>query len=229
MPWESQGEYELTSDWQFTAPAEAEIFRINHLEPETNYENFLRAVVAQGFNDTKVNIFNPQIFTFRPESEIFLFNFPFGIQQHSLCFKALPFKDFKWIIEAEFFTSLNADENFANFLLSRFGEIPDMSTIYSRCIHAILKPVSAVNSLSPGVVGTLVSENDNRAYLTVRTGPDNITLFADKNEQGEGVNVIAELKSGEVYDLPVNGGIYRGDVYALCDDTTKVSFTEFRS
>lgn len=102
-----------------------------------------------------------------------------------------------------------------------------MSNIYSRGNEANLKPTSGKKNLDPNTTTTLIETNDDRAYLTIRVGAEAIILFADKDEQGNGVNIIEELVPGEVYNLPTSDGIYRGDIFALSESQTTVKFTEF--
>lgn len=227
MPWESLGTISVTDDWQFTAPVEAEIFRLTQLSVIGDYQDIPRGVVAQGFQDSVVNIFSPKIFTYRDESEIFLFNFPFGIQQHSLCLKRLSKENINWSIQAEYFTSENASEDYANYLLARYGELPDMSNYYSRELSVNLQPVAGGKDINAGVVTSLLDENPKRAYLTIRATSQSVALYAGKDESNNGVTLIAQLDPGEIYNIPVAGGIYRGPIYAQVPNDSTVNFTEF--
>lgn len=220
MPWVTIGESFITKNkWYFTQPVAGELFRIKHQVSSTN--KYIKAMVAPAFIDDGVNnILTPHGLSYRNESEIFTFQIP-NIEVFSLAFRRLDSTNVAWKVFAEVFEGYSATDEISKEVIAA------MSNIYSRGNGANLKPESGDKNLSANTIATLVADNKNRAYLTIRVGNEGISLFADKDEEGNGVNLIEELAPGEVYNLPLAGGIYRGDIYALAENGTSVSFTEF--
>ena len=72
MTWAFLGEFQLNQYWQFTAPVEGELFRVSHklIRVEAFDRKLARGVLAQGFDDGRVNIFKNQLFTYKEEDEI---------------------------------------------------------------------------------------------------------------------------------------------------------------
>lgn len=203
-------------DWRYSRPSSALYFRFKPQFIESKPPVIL---VAQAIRDGNIFIFDKQKLEI-PEPYIFKFEFPQELGERVLAFKKI---DTFLRVDIEAFESQSVDE------LSQINENLErlMTNIYSRGNEANLKPESGEKSLDAGVVGTLIQENNNRAYLTIRVGNEGIILFSDKDEQGNGVNVIEELAPGEVYNLPVADGVYRGDIFALAEAKTTVKFTEF--
>ncbi|PAX60040.1 hypothetical protein [Brunnivagina elsteri] len=229
MAWLALGEINLTQDWEFTIPVVGEVFRIIH-KPINNTDNkYLKAVVAQGFVDEKLNIFNPQRLSYRSESEIFTFYFPSGIAQQKLCLKRLDYTDIDWIIEAEVYQAANPLEELSNYLKARFGETTIMDYLVSTS--------SGFRSVFPTTVETMaefsdvteiVGRNPNRLHLIIRAGLQEISLFTNIAADGSGLNLIEKVPAGQLFILPNNGGIYKGDIFAQSAvAASDISITEY--
>lgn len=203
-------------DWRYSRPSKATYFR---LKPQFITDDPPVILVAQAIRDGNIFIFDKQEISV-PEPYIFKFDFPQELGERVLAFKKI---DTFLRVDIEAFESQSLDglsqinKNFEEF----------MTNIYSRGNEANLKPMSNEKQLSANSIATLVSSNEERAYLTIRVGSEGVILFADKDENNEGINVIEELAPGEVYNLPVAGGIYRGDIYVIAENNTTVKYTEF--
>jgi hypothetical protein len=229
MSWVNLGEINLTHDWSFTPPVMGEVFRIIH-KPVNNIENkYLKAVIAQGFVDEKLNIFNPQRLSYRLESEIFTFYFPAGIAQQKLCLKRLDDTDIDWIIEAEVYQATNALEELSNYLKARFGETTIMDYLIDRTAASkSVSPVTFTGNMKVATVESLAGANQDRMHLIIRAGDKAINLYAGKSATGNGENLIEKVNPLQIFILPNQGGIYKGTVYCQCigGDST-VSVTEY--
>lgn len=229
MSWVNLGEISLTQDWSFTLPVMGEVFRIIH-KPVNNIDNkYLKAVIAQGFVDERLNIFNPQRLNYRLESEIFTFYFPAGIAQQKLCLKRLDTTDIDWIIEAEVYQAANALEELANYLKSRFGDTTIMDYLVSVSPSSqSVSPTTWTGNTKTTSVDLLVPANASRACLVIRASDRELTLYAARNQDGSGNTLIERIPTGQIFLLPNTGGIYKGNVY--CQSKTAdsiVSFTEY--
>lgn len=202
-------------DWRYSRPSSALYFRFKPQFIESKPPVIL---VAQAIRDGNVFIFDKREIEV-PEPYIFKFEFPQELGERVLAFKKI---DTFLRVDIEAFEGQSFNE------LTRIRENLEefMSNIYSRGNEANLKPISGEKNLSANTIGTLVQANDERAYLTIRVGNEGIVLFSEKDENGNGINVIEELAPGEVYNLPIADGIYHGDIYALSETNTTVKFTE---
>ena len=180
---------------------------------------------APAFTDDGVNILTPRRISYRPEAELITFDIPRGIEEFRLALRRLDFSSVAWRITVEEFVGYSSAQNLIDAITISTGE--QVSNIYSRANQSDLIPVSGSKQLTAGAIGTLVSANSKRAYLSIRVGDDAITLFAEKNEAGEGVNVIERVQPGEVYNLPTADGIWKGDIFALSEGNTELEYTEF--
>jgi hypothetical protein len=229
MSWLALGEINLTQNWTFTIPVVGEVFRIIH-KPINNTENkYLKAVVAQGFVDNKLNIFNPQRLSYRSESEIFTFYFPSGIAQQKLCLKRLDNTDIDWIIEAEVYQAANPLEELSNYLKARFGETTIMDYLISTSAgFQTVTPKTVSFPAKKDTVTPLVPANPNRLHLVVRATTRTISLFTEIAADGSGKNLIESIPAGQLFILPNTGGTYKGDIFcqsAVADST--ISYTEY--
>ena len=123
MPWQSLGILTLTKDWVYTLPVVGELFRFTHFPVDNRNERYLKGAVCQGFFDDGLNIFDRRLPTWREEKEAMLFYFPSGLNEHFLAFKRLDENSIVWNIKAEVFLSTTAQEDFANYVIARFGEL----------------------------------------------------------------------------------------------------------
>ena len=226
MPFIKVGRFNLIDKWQFTPEITGELIKIETVDYVFTNEEYLKAAVALAFKtEDETNTLFRQLLSYRNEKDLFEFSIPRGVENWSIGLKRLDKSVFPWSVDVYVFEGDIVEENIAEKITTKVIEA--MTNIYSRGNEANLKPISGEKDLSAGAIGTLVKKNDDRAYLTIRVGSERIVLFADKDEQGNGINVIQRLEPGEVYNLPLADGIYHGDVYALADNSTTVEFTEF--
>lgn len=203
-------------DWRYSRPSKAIYFRF---KPQFIEDKPPTVLVAQAVRDGNIYIFDKQVIEI-PEPYIFKLEFPEELGERVLAFKKI---DSILRVDIEAFEDQSLDKLTA--IKRELNEF--MTNIYSRGYESNLTPMSGEKSLNAGVIGTVVEKNYNRAYFTIRVGGESVTLFADKDEQGNGINVIEVLAPGEVFNLPIADGIYRGDIYALSEHPTTVTFTEF--
>lgn len=226
MPFIKVGRFNLTDKWQFTPEITGELIKIETVDYVFANEEYLKAAVALAFKtEDETNTLFRQLLSYRNEKDLFEFSIPRGVENWSIGLKRLDKSSVAWLVDVYVFEGYIVEENIAEKITTRVIEA--MSNIYSRGNEANLKPESGEKSLDAGVVRTLIQSNDDRAYLTIRVENEGVILFADKDEQGNGVNVIEELAPGEVYSLPIADGIYHGNIYALSENSTTISFTEF--
>jgi hypothetical protein len=230
MPWVSLGSFYLTQEWQFTLSVEGEIFRIKHL-PITNTDVYLKGVIASVFVDEykELNVFEPKRLTYREEKEIFTFYSPTQVNAVNLIgFKRLDRNNnIDWIIEAEVYQADNQAEDFDNYLLTRFGDI--MAYLVNRFNgSSSVTPITFNGNMKAATVESLVAANSNRTHLIIRAGDKAINLYASKSQAGSGENLIETVAAQQIFILPNQGGIYKGEVFckSVGADST-VSVTEY--
>jgi hypothetical protein len=239
MPWLSLGTFQLTNDWTCTEPVNGEVFRITHQPIINQDDKYLKAVVAQGFEDTKLNIFNPQRLSYRTECEIFTFYFPSGIAQQRFYLKRLDFSNIDWLIDVEVYQSTQVVDDFSNYIITRFGELmPLFNTASNGEISTKKEKLGANNFTKPFVTTTvtpLVPENLNRRSLIIYN-PSKIATATIALTQVEGTNnvagVIAEVAPRSLYELPTSGdgSCFGGALVVKTDKTDNsalLQITEF--
>jgi hypothetical protein len=228
MGWVSIGSFNLTREWVFTQPIDAQIFRIKHTAELGSFKNsYLKAVVATAFIDEgqEVNIFEPKRLSYRQEREIFTFYYPAGIRQQTLAFKRLDKTDFNWIIEAEFFRADSQQDDFANYLTTRFGEI--MFYLIERGGASNINPNSG-NFGAKTTVERLLEANSNRRALIIRTSNHRVEIYAGKNQDGTGKTLIESVGPNGLFQLPNNNGVYQGDIFVQSkSNESQISYTEY--
>lgn len=226
----SLGTLTLTKDedWVYTLPVEGELFRVTHF-PVNNYnERYLKGVVCQGFFDDGLNIFDRRLLTWREEKEVMLFHFPVGLSEHFLAFKRLDENSIVWNIKAEVFLSDNAQEDFANYVISRFGELmPLFDTIPKTSISIEKEEIKATVTKQPIQVGIaqLVQVNGKRRGLSIYNPSEYATVTIGCSiVEVDGENVLEGILSiiapGKVYELPVSGdgSCYSGQILGKAND-----------
>lgn len=224
MPWQQIGIYTLSKNWVLTPPIVGEVFRIKHLVVYNPDQKYIKAVFAQAFYDAGLNIFEPKRLSYRTEPEVFIHFFPTGISQRQLAFKRLDDNlNIFWRIKAEVYSSGNPEDDLANLMLTR---IRDIMSIYSRG-SASLKAASGATNLEPDVGAKVINANANRQMFVIRTNEHEVKLYAHQDEQGNLQDLIETLKPNEVYEFPATQGVYRGDVFAISQMQTKVTYTEY--
>lgn len=227
MPWHSLGQFQLIDEWSFSQPVIGEIFRISHRLIDNVSNKYLKAVIAQGFDDGKINIFNPQRLSYRLESEIFTFYFPSGIARQKIAFKRLDQTNIDWVIEAEVFLSDSTQENFANYIISRFGELMPLFDTAAKTSFSIEKEnIEATVSTQPIQTGVaqLVQVNGKRrglsiynpSFATVTIGCSITEVDGETTLEG----VLAIISPGKIYELPVSGdgSCYSGQILGKADN-----------
>ncbi len=239
MPWLFLGTFQLTNNWSFSEPVSGEVFRITH-KPIINQEGqYLKAVVAQGFEDEKLNIFSPQRLSYRIESEIFTFYFPAGIAQQRFYLKRLDNAGINWFIDVEVYQVERVVDDFSNYIISRFGELmPLFNTASNGEILTKKETLGANNFTKPfltNTVSSLIPANLNRRGLIVYN-PSKVATATIALEQIVGTNnvtgVIAEVPPRSMYELPSSGdgSCFGGALMVKTDKTDNSSLlqvTEF--
>ena len=224
MPWKLIGIYTLRNDWVLTPPVIGEVFRIQHLPIYNPDDKYIKAVFAQAFYDTGLNLFEPKRLSYRTEPEVFIHYFPTGISQRQLAFKRLDDNTtIFWRIKAEVFSSGNLDDDLANLMLTR---IRNIMTIYARG-SAGLTPASGEVPVQADTPLLLIRANDKRQMVVIRTSDAAVKLYAGLDEQGSPVGMIESLEPNETYEFPAEQGIYRGDIYAVASVDTRVNYTQY--
>lgn len=239
MPWEKLGIFLIKPNWTLTKPVEAELFRIKHFKINQSDKYYLKAVIAQAF---KVNFdlttFNDKRFGYRTEPETFEFYFPPGLGEHSLAFKRLDDSPVSWRIEAEYFYSENPLEDYQNYINNRFGQsalnsfnqtiINNMSALYPRLFSGSTTPNSGTKTLQANKAVKVLSENLGRTEFNIRSKGHPVLLATGFDEQGNPLVVLEEMPPNYSYNhSATTAGLYKGEVWAMAQQDTKVTFTEY--
>lgn len=240
MPWEELGTFELiTNKWIFSGEIEGEIFRVSHIPINRLPNDSLRAVIAQGFVDEEgiPNKFNPKIFAYGEESEVFTFPFPVGLSNHSLIFKRLDKNAVEWKIKAEVFFAENPLQDYENYLIARFGSATitqfNQSLISNMALYPLLysgsvTPTSNKIKLESNKPVKLRSENTGRTQIRIRTSGHAVLLATGFNESGSPLVVLEECPPNYLYvDQASSAGMYQGEIWAVSEHETHVSYTEY--
>ena len=146
--WETLGLYALINKWRFLQPTNSEIFRISHFL-DGGIISKPRATIATGFIDenSKVNTFEPSYFSPREDFQIFELAFPAGLPTHSLGFIPIDDNPGNWVVKVEGFHPNSVEDDFANYLLARFGIT---SSLFTNMAKHNLITVSSYIELKPG-------------------------------------------------------------------------------
>jgi hypothetical protein len=236
MAWQSLGIVNLSKDWSFTIPVTAEIFRIKHTPIILSKKDYLKAVVAQGFIDDFYNIFDTRRLTYREgETEMFQFQFPLGLDAHSLFFKRLDDSPINWSIEVETFVSSDIEKDFLDYLTTRFG---DFMPLFSRAIfneaqEPEFKLWTSSNSgdkeVTANTVTMLLDETAHRRVLTIQNKSlVSVSLGTAANAED---NLITQevivLQPNEYYEFPAAGNeAYTGQVWAKAPAAVTLQIVE---
>lgn len=243
MPWQFLGEFELINDWIFSHSVEGEIFRIIH-RPIANLsrETSLRAVIAQGFlDDAGLNRFSSKIFTYNKELEVFTFYFPVGLSEHSIILKRLDRNSIPWIVTLEMFFSDNPEEDYQNYLITRFGSntieqfsqtlitqsINNMS-LYPLLFSGSTTPKSDSEKLTANTPRKILAANDSRTQIRLYSTGHPILLATGFDESGEPLEEILRMPPNYYHeDVITSAGMYKGDIYAISELETNIHVIEF--
>lgn len=227
MTWINLGSFDLINKWQFTKSLEGEIFRIKHKLIGDDYSP-VRGVIAQGFEDTEVNVFNPKLFSYREESEIFAFYFPIGLNQHSLCFKRLDTAESKWVINVEVFQSKNDQDNLNNYLITRFGENVLNMALYPRLYSGSLEVDSIEVKLVANQAKKIKDKNLSRSAIKVITGGHAVILTTGFDADNKPIALLDKIPPNYNYEKEASSaGIYQGEVWALAAEETYIDVIEY--
>lgn len=227
MPWNLLGNFDLKQHWQFTAPSEGEIFRVSH-QLTFDKETSVRGVIAQGFEDSQVNIFNPKLFSYREETEIFTFYFPLGLKQHSLCFKRLDVNDSQWLVNVEVFQSENSEDNLNNYLLARFGAEINQMSLFPLLFSGSTTPEDHHKKLPANKPTKIISANDSRTELRFYSTGHPILLTTGFDEANKPLATLVRMPPNyHHHDVITSAGMYKGDVWAVSEHETYLHAIEF--
>ena len=239
MPWERLGIYLIKSNWTLTKPVEAELFKIKHFKIYQSDKHYLKAAIAQAFKaDNELTTYNNKRFSYRTEPETFEFYFPPGLGEHSLAFKRLDDSPVSWRIEAEYFYSENPLEDYQNYINNRFGQsalnnfnqeiINNMSALYPRLFSGSTTPSGGVKTLQAGKPEKVLSENLGRTEYTIRSKGHPVLLATGFDEQGKPLAILEEMPPNYNYNHnATTAGLYKGEVWAVSEQDTKITFTEY--
>jgi len=179
MTWQSLGTITLTNEWTLTTPVNGEIFRIRH-HPTNNPDNrYLKAVISPSFNDDGINLYSPQLLTYREEKEILSFFFPSGITAHSLGFRRTDKSNIQWMIDVDVFASTNQSDDFANYIKTRFSDLfSGMVQQGSFTRASLARPIGVISVVdqSASVVLAESITQERKSVFIVNDG-DNVAYF----------------------------------------------------
>lgn len=240
MPWKSLGKFKLIKNlWFFSELVEGEIFRIRHIFIGNLPKDPLRAVIAQGFfdNDGNPNKFSPKIFTYGEELQVFTFYFPEGLNAHSIILKRLDQNLIDWTVELEVFYSNDPQQDYQNYIVNRFGKTAinyfSQTLINNMALYPLLysgstTPNSHSFKLAQNKPIKIVSENQSRTELRIQSSGHSILLSTGFNEEGKPLDVLLRVPPNYYYqDVITSAGIYKGEVWAICESESLVHVTEF--
>lgn len=240
MSWKSLGKFRLGNDWIFSQSIEGEIFRVKHQSIDSLPTNTLRAVIAQGFIDAEgiANKFNPKIFTYGKEFEIFTFYFPVGISKHSIILKRLDKNSINWIIEVEVFKPDNPSEDYENYLTSRFGReaITQFSqtfvnnmTLTPLLFSGSTTPNSSIRKkLSANKPERIFHANEARTEIRVWSSGQPIMLCNGFDESGIPLELLSKMPPNYYHhDIISSAGMWKGDIWAVSEAETYIDYVEY--
>jgi hypothetical protein len=235
MAWESLGIVNLNKEWAFTIPVNAEIFRVQHIFLSNSKKEYLKAVIGQGFIDEKLNIFDTRRLTYREETEIFQFSFPLGLDAHSLFIKRLDDSSLDWSIEIEAFVSSSIEQDFLDYLTTRFGNFMPLFSraIFNESPEPEYKLVASANcgdkALIKDTLTMLVDETPNRKTLTLQNKSSAqvvIGVAADPATNAITVEKIV-LQPTDYYEFQTAGELaYAGKVWAKSTANATIELVE---
>jgi hypothetical protein len=231
MAWIYLGEFQLTYNWQFTKTVQGEIFRIKHRLINFDSEikkSSIRGVLAQGFiEESNVNVFNPKLFSYRDEVEIFALYFPQGLNNHSFCFKRLDINVNNWFVTIEVFQGTN-QQNLNNYLTTRFGETATKMALYPRLYSGSLDPESEEVKLVAGQIKKVVSTNFSRAGIKIITTGHSVLLTTGFNADKQPIAILDKIPPNYNFEKEASSaGIYQGEIWALCSEETFITVIEY--
>ena len=228
MSWIFLGEFQPSKNWQFTTPVEGELFRVSHKlnRIDTFNKQLARGVLAQGFDDGRVNIFKNQLFTYKEEDEILALYYPQGLGERSLCFKRLDDSADEWSILVEVFQG-TAEENLNNYLTARFGaNVLDMA-LYPRLYSGSLDVESKELKLVAGQAKKIVDKNLSRTGLKVITTGHAVLLATGFDADGKPTAILDKVPPNYNYEKEASSaGIYQGEVWAFSEEETYITTIE---
>jgi hypothetical protein len=243
MPWQSLENFELTHDWVFSRSVEGELFRLIHQPIADLPEQLMRGVIAQGFidEDSRPNKFSSRIFAYGVEPEVFTFYFPVGLSKHSIILRRLDKNPIPWTVELQMFASDNPEEDYQNYLISRFGtaaitqfsqslitqSITNMS-LYPLLFSGSTKPESKSIKLNPNSPSRVLDKNDARTEIRLYSTNHPLLLTTGFEENGEPLEILLRVPPNYYHqDVITTAGMYKGEIYAICEQETNIYVTEF--
>lgn len=240
MPWNSLGYFNLTNDWSFSKSVEGEIFRLIHQPINNSPKDSLRGVIAQGFIDanSEVNKFNPQLFTYGRESEIFPFYFPVGLSEHSIIIKRLDKNPNDWVVEAQVFYAENPAQDYENYLISRFGKEAILSFSQTTTNNMTLTPLlfsgsttpkSQINrKLSSKKPERILQENEARTEIRIWSSGQPVMLTTGFDDSGEPLELLVKMPPNYYHqDVITTAGMFKGEIWAISEVETYIDIVEY--
>jgi hypothetical protein len=231
MPWQLISQITLTEQWQLTPPISGEIFRIKHSPIFNPNKQYLKAVISPAFIDDGINLLKPQRLSYRDAHEVFTFYFPQGIAQQQLAFKRLDSTYIDWHIEAEIFYPARGEEDFANYLITRFGELmPLFNEISLQGLEVSvtnnfpeIRKSNEKYATSTTPVAILIERTNRETASIYNSGSADITV-GFLNLAGDAVDSpLAIIKPNGIYELPAG---FANELYAVSATASEATVTD---
>lgn len=233
--WKSVGVFYLKKDWHYSNPVQGEIFRVKSSYISDFNNQYLKGVVASIFvdNESTINLVESRKLSYRSEPEIFTFYFPFGLGQPRIGVKRLDSTNLDWTVEIEVLQSLDPIKDFENYLLSRFGAtIGELMPLYNRGSGITPQDIKSDRiSLNAREGKKILEANSRRRNLSIANGSSTLLIYGGVDDKNNPVNTVTTVLPNEVYDFPVNNGLYMGEVWAMNLTTSfaTAGYTEFNA
>lgn len=234
--WRSINTFYLNNNWQYSSPVQGEIFRVKSYYIDNFNNQYLKGVVASIFVDDQqiVNLVESRRLSYRLEPEIFTFYFPPGLGNQRIGVKRLDTTNLDWSVEVEVFQSANPNEDFENYFISRFGQsLGELMATYNRAAaFTSQEPNSNRVELNPREGRKILDANGKRRNLIITNGSgNNIVICGAVAENGTPSRVMYTLLPNEEHELPINNGIYTGEVFLVNMGTTRANaaFVEYNA
>lgn len=222
MTWQFLGRFLVGSEWTLTDVIPSEMIRVTHLSMPLIKNDYIKAVIGQGFTDDSgiVNIFNPQRLTSRQEKEIFYFPRIDCIEKR-LAFKRLDKTDnIFWLIQIEVYQNMF------------FSSVVKQQTTNAQPTAEV-----SVTSTQKSTILSEKSEGTRRSFLIVNTGSSTVyckyvpigTDLANANITVSATNYDFTLVAGEKF---IDSNATQNAIVGICSGVgnlanTKLKVTEY--
>ncbi|MEM7554085.1 MAG: hypothetical protein AAF378_08290 [Cyanobacteria bacterium P01_A01_bin.84] len=228
MTWNTLGTYFVRKDWSFSKIVSGEIFRVKHYLSNHKNNEYLKGVIAPAFVDFKgTNIYNPKRFTYRKDIEIFTFYFPVGIEEQKIAFRRLDNSSAIWKIQIDLLES-SQNENLVSYVINNYGDQLLMA-LQPRLYSGEAFPKSEDVELIKNQPKRVMTANTSRIGLTVRSASHPVILATKFDSEGQPLAVLEKMPPNYNFDFDGALAGYKGEVWAIAESDTEISYTEFSS